>query len=359
MHSRWFWAAAVGIGLVVGLHVVVPPMALRYANRKFANMQQYAGHVDDMDLSLLRAGVVAHDLRIWDRDNGTFDAPLVRVPEATLTWHWRDLLAGRQIFDADLVNPRVHVIQKTAKTIAGKHLADELRGVFGDQLRSLHIDDGDLRLDTEIDGRSVRLALHDLQGDATGLLNRPGPGNPYPARVDLRGRSVPPGSFHVDTRFDPRDPARAFKMVTRLQTRRLQQWHSVLANAADFKVKSGELTLDVDLVGRDGKVDGAVRPSLRDLEIADFKGDHSALVAEVKHALLGADAEILDNEDTRVIAARAPIHGDLGQPGTSVWSTAWSGVLQAFGQSAPGRKQALMVQPAGPATEPLPRPAHR
>lgn len=359
MHSRWFWAAAVLIALVAGLHVLVPPVALRYVNRKLANMQQYTGHLDDMDLSLLRGGMVAQDLRIWDRDNGSFDAPLVRVPEVTVKWRWRDMWAGRQIFTADLEKPRVHVIHKAQKTVAGKNLGDELRGAFGDKLRSLHIEDGHLRLDTETDGRPVRLAVHDLRGDATGLLNRPRQGNPYPARVELRGRSVPPGSVHVDARFDPKDPARAFKMVTRLQTKRLQHWNSILAKAVDIKVKSGELRLDVDLVGRDGKVDGSVRPYLRDLEIADFQGDHSALVAMVRNTLLGAAAEILENDDTRVIAARAPIHGDLDQPGTSVWSTVWSGVLHAFAPSAAGRKEALQVQPAGPAAQPPPEPAHR
>jgi hypothetical protein len=357
LHSRWFWAAAVLIALVAGLHVLVPPVALRYVNRKLSNMQQYTGHVDDMDLSLLRGGIVAQDLRIWDRDNGSFDAPLVRVPEATIRWPWRDLWAGRQIVTADLAKPSVHVIHRAQKAVTGKNLGDELRGVFGDRMRSLHIEDGHLRLDTETDGRSVRLAVHELHGDATGLLNRPRPGNPYPARVDLRGRSVPPGSVHVDARFDPKDPARAFEMATRLQTKRFQQWNSILAKAAGFEVKSGELTLNVDLVGRGGKVDGSVRAYLRDLEISDFNGDHSALVAKVKAALLGADAEILEHDDARVIAARALIHGDLDQPGTSVWSTAWSGVRHVFAPSTPGRKEAWLVQPAGPATEPP--PAHR
>jgi hypothetical protein len=360
--SGWFWTAVAIVGVVAAAYIVVPPLVLNFANRKLANMKKYSGHIAGIDLSLLHGGVVAKDLKLWQRDAGSIDRPLASARAVRVHWIWHDLLHGRQLFDVTMVDPHVRIVNQAQKEEAkhgNKSLQDELRGAFGDKLKALHIQDGDVVLEAQAGDQPVRLTLHDLNGDAIGLQDHAGPKHPRPAHIDLRGKSTPPGSFHVRAHFNPKDPVQAFQMLARVQTKDLEDWNKLLAKAADLKVKSGEMTLDVDLSGDDGKLDGAVRPYLKDLEIADFQGDHSALVAKIKNTLLGAAADILENGDTHVIAARAPIHGDLNQPGTSVWSTVWSGVEHAFAQSATGRKEALHVQPAAPSKEPPPQPAHR
>lgn len=355
-HSRWLWALAVLAVLTVAAYVVVPPLVVRTVNQKLAQMPKYDGHVDDAELSLLHGSIILKQLKIWNRKGGSAEHPFVQVRAAAAAWIWDELLHGRMRFDAAVVDPRVVVIEKEDQSEHGKSLGDNLRGVFGDKVRSAHVENGDLALLSEsADGETIRIGVHGLTGDVTGLLDRASEANPRPAHLTLKGTTAPEGTFRVESQFDPLDPAKAFALKSRFATKKLEQWNRFLAKTADFKVKSGEMTADVDLTGKGGALDGTLRPYIKDIEIANWKGDHNALVATVKNALLGVAADILQNNDTHTIAARVPIHGRLDQPGTSVWSAAWSGVKHAFAGSWPGRHSSLGVLPGAPKQEPPPK----
>ena len=52
------------IGVLIALRLALPYIVLKYVNKTLANIKEYYGHVEDIDIALIRGAYIIKDLKL-------------------------------------------------------------------------------------------------------------------------------------------------------------------------------------------------------------------------------------------------------------------------------------------------------
>src|SRR5690606_27155577 len=125
VHKRTAAGGIAGIVLAaVAIRAAMPWFVERYVNRQLADIGDYSGHVEDVDLALLRGAYTLHDL-ILVKVASTADAPFLELPVMDISLEWRALLDGELVGVLVVRGPLVDWVQGGAD--AGERLGSGLR----------------------------------------------------------------------------------------------------------------------------------------------------------------------------------------------------------------------------------------
>ena len=83
--------------LLIVFRLFLPYIVLRYVNNKLSNLKEYYGHVDDIDIALIRGAYVINAIKVVKigNDQGEKDTiPFFKSPEIDLSVEWNAIFKG-------------------------------------------------------------------------------------------------------------------------------------------------------------------------------------------------------------------------------------------------------------------------
>src|SRR5687768_1980441 len=84
------------IVLVLAFRIILPYWVLNFVNKRLADIRNYYGHVDDIDIALLRGAYVVNSIYINKLDTATQEqTPFFAAPIVDISIEWKSLFKGR------------------------------------------------------------------------------------------------------------------------------------------------------------------------------------------------------------------------------------------------------------------------
>src|SRR5678809_1288875 len=99
--NKWLLVLGIVVVLLVAARLALEPILLDYANKKLNALKAYEGHIDDLDLSLLRGGYNIKGIEIVKTGAGQ-PVPFFKGDRIETTAEWPSLLPGSLVAEADL-----------------------------------------------------------------------------------------------------------------------------------------------------------------------------------------------------------------------------------------------------------------
>lgn len=125
--------AAAATAVLVGLRAAAPWLVESYLNDELAELGEYTGSVEDVDLALLRGGYTLHNLRLI-KANGGASTPFAEVPTTDLSLQWRALFDGRVVGEILMQSPRLNFLHSEDESArqfgAGVNWPEAVRNLF-------------------------------------------------------------------------------------------------------------------------------------------------------------------------------------------------------------------------------------
>src|SRR5215510_11302519 len=92
---RRIWLIVVASLLVVLIvfRLMLPSILLRYVNRQLTMIDGYRGHVDDIDVALIRGAYVIRNLKL-DKTDGKVPVPFFQAKTIDISIQWGALFHG-------------------------------------------------------------------------------------------------------------------------------------------------------------------------------------------------------------------------------------------------------------------------
>src|SRR5688572_31541463 len=103
--NKYLLIAGIVVVLLIAVRVALEPILLDYVNDKFQSLQAYDGHVEDLDLALLRGGYDIQGIEIVKTGAGE-PVPFFKADRIAATVEWRSLLHGSLVAEGDLYRPQ-------------------------------------------------------------------------------------------------------------------------------------------------------------------------------------------------------------------------------------------------------------
>lgn len=330
-HSKKRRTAKILIGIVIGIlaiRLILPYVVLHFANKSLANMNGYYGHIDDIDLAIIRGAYQIDSIYINKADRRTEgSAPPEQTPffaskEIDLSIEWKALFRGSIVgelvfqrpylrFTKDKVEPK-EVVKDSAdfRKILDKFMPlninrCELRG------GAIQYKDFSSKPNVDIAMTNVNLLAQNLRNsyDSSAVL---------PASIHATA-DVYEGQLRFDARLNPLADAPTFDMSAELAHTNLVKLNDFFQAYAKVDVNDGRFGLYTEVAAKDEEFKGYVKPVIKNLDILGKEDRKDNLLRKLWEAIGGGAGKLFENKNKDQVATKIPFEGRLDDPKTNVW----------------------------------------
>lgn len=330
------WVLIALVLLIVAARIAAPYVIKRVVNEKLAELDGYNGSIDDVDLNLWRGAYEVEGIRI-DKTGGKVPVPFVAVERLDLGVDWRALFDGSIVARVALYRPEVNFVKgptpattQTGKEADWRKTLEELAPL---DIESFLVIDGEVhyrdfhaqpRVDVLLDHLNVRVMNLTNSKDATGTRV---------ATIEADANLMHSGRFSVTGDIDPFQKQPTFKLKTKLEKLHIKELNNFLKAYVNVDAEKGDLSLYSEVEAKNGKFHGYVKPLIEGLDILQWKKEDERPIEKLWEGLVGATAEIFNNQSKDRLATRIPLDGRLDSPNVHAWDAIAEVLRNAFIQA--------------------------
>jgi hypothetical protein len=318
---------------LVGLRLALPSIVKAYVNRHLAEMDEYTGHVADVDLGILRGAYTVHGLEIVKRDSKE-RAPFAVMDDMDISVEWKALLHRELVGEIVMQRPRVNMVQAESKRDTqlgtGVNWPAEIRKFFPFRFNRVEVRDGTatfrapgIDTDESLTVQKLGLVLRDL----TNVERR---STRAFAELQADGRVMGNAPIELTGQFDPNATKPVFDMNLSLENAELVNVNPWLRKFLNVDAQRGTFSMYSELAASDGRFEGYVKPILVDPDFFDVKEPASGPFQRAWEALVGLGAKLLKNPEKNQVATEIPLSGELEDPSADLVSTVVNLFRNAF-----------------------------
>lgn len=330
------------IGLVVLLviaRLLLPYFVLRYVNKTLADMGGYTGHVEDIDIQLIRGAYQIDDLRIR-KVAGKIKEPFVFIPKTDLSVEWRSLFKGKLVSEVECYEPEINFAfsesEASSQTGAEVDWTAYLRKLLPININRFAVINGKVNLTSLVTQPRADLSLQKLQGEIKNIRNVDDKQNKLPSPVTATGDVKGYGgtmNFYADMNLLKVVPDFSYKL--RFSDIQLVKLNTLAREYANIDFERGTVSVYSEMVMLDKKLNGYIKPLTKGMKIFKLNEHEDRSVGKFFTELIAqAGTAVLKNQKHDQVATRIPLNGTIDDVETAVWPTIFgvlrNGYIEAF-----------------------------
>lgn len=328
------------VAVFVIFRLLLPYIVLHYVNEKLANLEEYYGHVNDIDIALIRGAYVIKDIRLVkleEKEKIKRDTlPFFNSPEIDLSVEWRALLKGRVVGEIAVERPVVNFVKGKHKNEDIKADTADFRALIKDLMpltvNRFEINNGQIHYIDKYSKPKVDINMTNLTVIATNLSNVNDSAKLLPAHCDVNA-DLYEGKWVMKIDFDALNKQPTFDMNTNLTNVNLVLLNDFLQAYGNFDVKKGSFGMYAEFAAKNGAFGGYVKPILKDLDVVQWNKEEGDFKQILWETVVGSAAEALQNQKEEQLATKIPIEGRFEQADVNLWRAISFVLRNAFVQA--------------------------
>lgn len=325
------------VAVLVVIRLVLPYVVLHYANKTLANMDGYYGHIEDIDLAIIRGAYKIDSIYLNKVDSITNkQTPFLSASLVDLSVEWDALLhgsiVGELVFEKPMVRftkDKVEPKQVSKDTAQFDKLLDDFMPL---QVNRVEVNGGNVQYIDETSKPKVDIHLTDLNVLALNLRNSYDSSALLPAKVTAFGK-IYEGTLSVNMKLNPLAKSPTFDMNAEIKKTNLVLLNDFFQAYAKIDVNKGDFGMYTEAAAKNGRFKGYVKPLIKDLDVLGKEDRDDNVFRKVWEGLAGFAGEVFENQPKDQVATKIPFEGRLDNPETNIWTTVINVLENAFVQA--------------------------
>jgi hypothetical protein len=327
------------VALLIIARLLLPYFVLRYLNRTLADLGDYTGHVDDVNIALLRGAYQIVGLKI-EKVDGTQRQPFVWIPLTDLSVEWKSLFKGSIVGEIEAYQPELNFsfsqdedARQTGEEVDWVSVVKDLLPI---QINRFAVVDGDVALLSLFSGVKEDIALKNLDAEVRNIRNVEDLAQPLPSPLTASG-DVPGygGTMRMNADFNFLKELPDFDYDLRFENLQLTKLNGLAKYYSGVDFEAGTVSLYSEMAMRDAKFNGYFKPLTKGMKIFQWKeGDKRTVGQFFKELLAEGATEVLENQKRDQFATRVPLSGTVMNYETDLWTifinVIWNAYVSAF-----------------------------
>src|SRR5688572_15664795 len=325
----------IGVLIFLGIvRLILPYVVLRYANKSLAKMDGYYGHVDDIDIALIRGAYQLDSIYINKVDSITKkQTPFFSASEVDLSVEWKALFHGSLVGEFVFEKPRIDFTKDKVEPKDVRDDSSSFKQLKEDfmplQVNRCEINDGVIRYRDPFSNPKVDISLTRLYATALNLRNSYDSTALLPATITANAK-VYEGSLDFSMKLNPLAEDPTFDMNSDLKNTNLVLLNDFFQAYAKVDVNKGSFGMYTEVAAKEGRFTGYVKPVIKDLDVLAKEDRNDNVFRKMWEGITGFAGEVFENQPKDQVATKIPFEGRLDNPQADVWETVINVLENAF-----------------------------
>lgn len=317
--------------LIIAIRIALPYIVLHYANKSLASMKGYYGHIQDIDLALIKGAYRVDSIYLDKADTVSGKrTPFFAASVIDLSIEWKSLFKGSIVGELTFEKP---LLVFTKDKVEPKEIARDsadFKKVLDDfmplSINRCEIRNGTVRYKDQGTTPKVDIQMDDLHVLAQNLRNSYDSTALLPASIDASAR-IYEGTLTMNAKLNPLADKPTFDMSAELKNTNLVKLNDFFQAYAKIDVNKGRFGLYTEVAAKDNRFAGYVKPLIKDLDVLGKEDRDDNIFRKLWEGIAGGVGQILRNHPNDQVATKIPFEGRLDDPQTNIWY-ALSHILQ-------------------------------
>ncbi|WP_031527511.1 DUF748 domain-containing protein [Dyadobacter crusticola] len=322
------------VALLVVIRLILPYVVLHYANKSLANINGYYGHIDDIDLAIIRGAYRIDSIYLNKSDTITGkQTPFFAANAIDLAVEWKALFKGEIVGQVFLQQPYlVFTKDKVEPQEIVKDSADfrkVLNRFMPLNINVAEINGGKIQYNDFTTKPNVGLEMTNLHLIARNLRNSYDSSSVLPASVNMTA-NLYDGTLRADAKLNPLADSPTFDVSAELKNTNLVKMNDFFQAYAKIDVNDGIFGLYTEVAAKDEAFTGYVKPVIQNLDVLGKEDRKDNLFRQMWEAVAGGVGELFENQRKDQVATKIPFRGRMDDPKTNIWLAIATVLQNAF-----------------------------
>jgi hypothetical protein len=311
------------VGALILLRILLPYIVLHVANKRLANMPGYYGHINDIDIALIRGAYMIDHIFIDKVDSTTMArSPFLAADLIDLSVEWKALFKGSVVGELVIQHPAVVFTLDSVEPAQVQKDTSSFRDLLRDfmplRINRVEAHEGELVYRDPKADPKVDVRMTDLELLATNLRNSYDSTALLPADITASANMYG-GRMTFNMALDPLSDQALFDMNAELENMQLPEVNDFFKAYANADVNKGTFSMYTEMATRNNEFKGYVKPLLKDLDVLGPEDRGDPFLHKLWEGVVGSAAVLLTNPNKDQVATKLEMSGKLSDPNISVW----------------------------------------
>ncbi len=336
--------------LLIAIRIALPYILLRLVNKELQTLHGYTGHIDDIDVALIRGAYKIKSIKI-EKTGGKIPVPFFSAPLIDLSIQWASLFHGRIVGEIEVDQPILNFVkgptEATSQTKIDSSWTDVVKKLMPLKLNKFEIVEGQIHYRDfhskptfDIFTKQVHILAENLNNAEKNKELLP---STITASADVYG-----GKATASMKMDALAKTPTFDGKAKLEGLNLVNLNNFIDAFAKFDIKSGEISIYTEAAAKDGKITGYTKPIIKNLKVLNWEKDKDKPVKIVYEAVVEAVAWIFKNHNKEQLATKVEFEGSIKNPNIDIWQLIGQVLKNAFVQALyPSLENSVSINAVG------------
>jgi uncharacterized protein YhdP len=308
--------------ILIALRIALPYILLRFVNRELQTIPDYTGHVEDLDVHLIRGAYTLKAIHL-DKTGGKVPLPFFAADKVDLSVEWSAIFHGRFVGKIIVFHPILNFVKgptkETSQTeIPSKPWQKVVSDLMPLKLNRFEILDGEIHYRDFYSEPKVNIYATDIHILAQNLSNAAHQKEELPSTVEATCNGIYGGHASLHMKLDALNRYPTFSVKTELLDMDITKLNDFLSAYAKLTVRQGTISIYTEAAAKDGKIVGYTKPIIKDLRVVNWKEDKGHPLKLVWEAFAGTVTWVIKNHSKDQLATRAEFEGELKDPNFNI-----------------------------------------
>jgi hypothetical protein len=335
--KKMTWLIILGtfIILLIAFRIALPGIVLRAVNKELQQIPNYTGHVDDIDIALIRGAYKIKGIKL-EKTGGKVPVPFFAADVIDLSIEWRALFHGRVVGKINAEHPELNFVkgptEETSQTKISKKWTDVIDKLMPLKLNRFEVNHGEIHYRDFHTKPKVDIFTEEVHILAQNLSNVNKNKEDLPSNVDASAK-VYGGNAKLTMKINALNDLPTFDAKASLISLDITNLNDFLEAFAKLDVKQGRISIYTEAAAKDGKIVGYTKPIIKDLKVVNWERDKGQPLKLAWEALVGTVAWIFKNKSKDQLATKAEFEGNYKKPDVDTWYLIGQVLYNAFIQA--------------------------
>lgn len=332
-----------GLITLIILRICAPFIVQEVVNRSLQNAEGITGSIGDVDLQLYRGAYNIQNIAIYAVDLDNNKKPLLQIEKLDLSLLWSALIRGHIVTQMQIQAPEI-VIYDNEPDVTDKDEHKKITnedtwiGLANDivlfSIDKVSLSQGKITLINSPDENQSNTYISDLSGQATNISNSKKLNKNLVSQFSFTGKLMGESSLKLAGQLDTLSKKANFDFNAQMQRFSIKHIDSAIKFYTPFDIEAGAIDGAMELVCKDGLIDGYLKAGIYNLNVfswrQDIEKDNDGPLTLIFENTMELFGNILENNESDLVAARIPISGTLDDAQISTLTALISIIKNAF-----------------------------